>query len=103
MAPFPWGEFVSSIYAWVILGVVLSARRVPVSLGSRLDDLAYSMIAASRHLPPMSRYNARLGAPFLGKAVCLHCADKWRFYSPIGVDPEIEMTCPRGHEAGRVI
>lgn len=86
---------ITKIYARLITTITNLARKVPVRLGSALDDLALDLVRLSRHLPPMPRAALAPGVPFIGKAVCedLNCRSSWTLFSPLGGDDRLELEC----------
>lgn len=91
---------IAQAYAYLVVALISTARHAPISLAPRLDDLALSMIAASRHLPPMPRSTARLGVPYIGRVVCPDCDEITPVFIPQGAvlpkDPieKVVVDCP---------
>ena len=86
---------ITKLYARLITTVTNLARKVPLSIGRKLDDLAFDLVRLSRHLPPMPRAALAPGVPFIGKAVCedINCRSSWTLFSPLGGDERLELEC----------
>lgn len=76
----------TAAYAYLITMVALTARHAPSPLAPRLQGFVESMIAAARHLPPMTRDMARPGVPFISEVKCQACETVWPVYAPEGAD-----------------
>ena len=81
------------------------ARVVPHSWSGMVENMCQDLMAIAPTVMPIPIRKSIKNMPWLGSARCynIDCRHKWTVFAPYGIDPEIEMECPRCEQQAGIL